>query len=1048
MTKVLKHYRSILLIAMACLSRGLLLSQFSPADLPGLEAWFDADLGISLTSDSVSQWDDQSSNARHATSWANSIRPSIIPNALNGHQVISFDGVYDFMAFPQIDGCRTIFWIMQENPNVDPTWRRPLLGYTGGVHFLRGLDRKFWSDASSHPGVQNGLTRLNGEVVDGTETIVPWGYFMACLQTSEPVPATHITMEAEAYGRTWWGEIAEVIIYSSVLSTTDIESVENYLANKYGPSYAFIPDVIITEGVCPTEICAPQGFSSYEWSNGETSTCIEVQEPGDVFLTLTDPFGREIQDTIHVSFPGNLQMPDSVLLCLGQSFQWNTGLTEENGYFTFINDNPTANIELNDAGSYQIKITDQNNCQLIHDIFIHVDSLAHLVTLGPDLTLCAGNSISIAQIENQELSFLWSNESTDSEIVINSTGDYHVTVTNQNNCSASDTIHVFVPGIAPVISFQSVGSCEDAAVQFTGFTNDNIVNWSWSFGDGQTAEGPVVSHTYDTPGDYTATLQVTAATGCTASSTNNLHIFSKPNPAYITSTACNNAPITFTDISSTPENIITDWSWLIDGQFYQEQTVVVHLTESGFQNIILAVTDINGCAAEISAFTEVLQAPSADFEVSGTCEATLTSFSEIVEVPANSNLTTRLWNFGDDFGSSLPNPGHFYSEPGNYPVWFYVAASNGCNDSLTKIVTIHHTPFADFQISNACVGAPYPFIEESQTDNGDPVVAWHWIIDGANTYDIETPHHIFNSPGLKPVSLQITTLHGCSDLVSQQIPAWNAPVAEFSFEPEIGEAPFDALFINESSDLAGAHWIFGDTHESDEINPHHIFTLNGTYLTQLITIGVTGCKDTTSKIVRVAAPEYDLALQNVDWGNTNNGYQLTARLVNSGNIRINEIMLSWQVGNDAPVTEIWSGNLEPGETFDYLFHALVRLEGQQYPYICIEADPSPIVYSEVNKTDNTICKPIGNSGLELFPPFPNPGDDRMFIRFITPIDGDVGVDVYNVVGSKVLQIAEQEVPKGFHQYFIDISALPDGNYQLVLFMEDKKAITSFMKIHR
>jgi PKD repeat protein len=1048
MTKVLKHYRSILLIAMACLSRGLLLSQFSPADLPGLEAWFAADSGVEITEDSVSLWTDLSSNNRDATSWATSIRPSLQNQDLFGNPYISFDGNTDFLQFPPITNCRTIFWVARQNVSATSVSTRPLLGWSTGLNFLRGDNGEFWHPLYSHNGVKTGSTRLNKIPVNGTATPIPNQFFVTSLQTSENVEAELIGMEMNIYYRTWWGDMAEIIIFSSALSEQEIEMVEDYLIQKYGPPFVPAED-INTTNFCSTPICAAPGFSSYLWSTGENTACIEINKSGDYFVEMTDIFGRVEHDTIHATFPGNLIIPDTNITCFDQSFIWNTELSESDGFALSINNETTSGIlELSEANEYVLHIVDSESCVYNDTFQVEVDSLSYFLTLGPDLTLCAGNNISIAPIENQELSFLWSNESTDSEIVINSTGEYHVAVTNQNNCTASDTIHVFVPGIAPVISFQSVGSCEDAAVQFTGVANDNIINWSWSFGDGQTAEGPVVSHTYDTPGDYTATLQVTAATGCTASSTNNLHIFSKPNPAYITSTACNNAPITFTDISSTPENIITDWSWLIDGQFYQEQTVVAHLTEAGFQNIILAVTDINGCAAEISAFTEVLQAPTADFIVSGTCEATLTSFSEIVEVPANSNLTTRLWNFGDDFGSSLPNPGHFYAEPGNYPVWFYVAASNGCNDSLTKNVTIHHTPFADFQISNACVGAPYQFIEESQTDNGDPVVAWHWIIDGANTYDLESPHHIFNSPGLKPVSLQITTLHGCSDLVSQQIPAWNPPVAEFSFEPEIGEAPFDALFINESSDLAGAHWIFGDTHESDEINPHHIFTLNGTYLTKLITIGVTGCKDTTSKIIRVAAPEYDLALQNVDWGNTNNGYQLTARLVNSGNILINEIMLSWQVGNDAPVTEIWSGNLEPGETFDYLFHSLVRLEGQQYPYICIEADPSPIVYGEVNKTDNTICKPIGNSGLELFPPFPNPGDDRMFIRFITPVDGDVGVDVYNVIGSKVLQIAEQEVPKGFHQYFIDISALPDGNYQLVLYMEDKKAITSFMKIHR
>lgn len=40
-----------------------------------------------------------------------------------------------------------------------------------------------------------------------------------------------------------------------------------------------------------------------------------------------------------------------------------------------------------------------------------------------------------------------------------------------------------------------------------GYTG-NIESWSWDFGDGETAEGKVVSHTYTDPGSYMATLKV------------------------------------------------------------------------------------------------------------------------------------------------------------------------------------------------------------------------------------------------------------------------------------------------------------------------------------------------------------------------------------------------------------------------------------------------------------------------------------------------------------------------------------------------------------
>ena len=43
--------------------------------------------------------------------------------------------------------------------------------------------------------------------------------------------------------------------------------------------------------------------------------------------------------------------------------------------------------------------------------------------------------------------------------------------------------------------------------------NGTIVDWAWDFGDGTTGSGPTVTHTYTTPGDYYASLNVTDSTG-------------------------------------------------------------------------------------------------------------------------------------------------------------------------------------------------------------------------------------------------------------------------------------------------------------------------------------------------------------------------------------------------------------------------------------------------------------------------------------------------------------------------------------------------------
>ncbi len=66
----------------------------------------------------------------------------------------------------------------------------------------------------------------------------------------------------------------------------------------------------------------------------------------------------------------------------------------------------------------------------------------------------------------------------------------------------------------PVASFD----CEVLAplvVSCDGSASQHAVSWSWDFGDGATASGPTVDHTYLASGTYTVTLTVTNSAGVT-----------------------------------------------------------------------------------------------------------------------------------------------------------------------------------------------------------------------------------------------------------------------------------------------------------------------------------------------------------------------------------------------------------------------------------------------------------------------------------------------------------------------------------------------------
>jgi PKD repeat protein len=1024
---------------------GHLYSQtpFSPADLGGLELWLKADTGVVLSGSLVSQWTDFSGNDRHAANDLDIIRPMFQDSAINNLPVISFDGTDDFLVFPEVSNLRTAFWVLRENALAGASPTRGLLGYSGALNFFRGTNKEFWNAEFSHIGVRTGATRLNFQDINGTQTVVPNDYSIVSLVTTENVQATHLTMELNVFGWTWWGEMAEVILFSDSLTDQQILQVENYLANKYGPAYAAIPDINVEYGFCDTTVCASSGFLAYQWSNGATAQCTSFDHSGTYFLQATDYFGRIVHDTLDISFPGNLQITNDTI-CQGNSFVWNTNLNAADYTFLWSNNSNEPNIELSNEDNYVLQITDSLGCEFSIDFTISVDSFPSQVSLGNDLQLCAGNTIQPLQPQSPEVNYLWSTEESTWQIEINQSGAYRIEATNITGCIARDTINVLVLGTAPQLSLSASTLCaaSDAALQGINISGENISSWQWTVNDAVAGNTQNINYTFPTPGEFLVAVEVLADNGCSGAFDTVLVVLIPPSPSFSTSLLCDNILVYFSDESISEVSQITTWNWLIDGTAFTGAELTTQFAEAGFVNVQFSVADEQGCSAQLSQFLEVHATPEIFFAQEGICQGELTEFNEGIDESLTGPITSYHWNFGDNTSSTLANPTHFFALAGTYPVELTAIAASGCKDSLTQDVQIILPPNADFVIANACVGQLFELQDASVFSFNDPIATWEWTVDEINILNGDSVEFIFDSPGFHSVQLVLTTTAGCTADVSQQIPVWINPVAAFSFTPEIGAAPFEVQFSNTSLFADGFNWNFGDGNSSNELSPVHIFQNNGNYEVELIVYSVMGCSDSTQQNLQVASPLPDVLVQDAACNALPAGQQITARIVNNGNITISNLVLSWQTGNEAEVAELWSGQLLPGAFFDYTFTSLQTTGGNQFPYLCVKAEISNQNFVEPNKENNSFCKALEENGLELFPAYPNPNDGKMFVRFNTGIAGDLVLKIFDASGKMVRDLVDHQVPKGFHQYFLDVSDLEMGNYSLVLEMGGSRSVTA------
>lgn len=147
-------------------------------------------------------------------------------------------------------------------------------------------------------------------------------------------------------------------------------------------------------------------------------------------------------------------------------------------------------------------------------------------------------------------------------------------------------------GIAPVaVSFNG-----SASLCLEGCT---IASYTWDFGDGATASGPLATHTYTRSGLFTAALTVTATNGATSTAQSLVNVFEYTTGKIVATPDRGMLPLPVAfDGSGSRTNwdrTIVSYAWDFgDGATGTGQTVTHTYTRAGIFNATLRVTDSTG----------------------------------------------------------------------------------------------------------------------------------------------------------------------------------------------------------------------------------------------------------------------------------------------------------------------------------------------------------------------------------------------------------------------------------------------------------------------
>lgn len=303
-------------------------------------------------------------------------------------------------------------------------------------------------------------------------------------------------------------------------------------------------------------------------------------------------------------------------------------------------------------------------------------------------------------------------------------------------------------GIPPTADFSfspsSPTTGDEVMFDASGSTDPdgNIVDFSWDLGDGTTATGPTVSHTYTSAGTFDVTLTVTDDDDNTATTTKTVSVGDvneAPTAAFDLVTAQPSAadPVEFDGgQSSDPDGMIASYEWQFgDGGTGTGQLVSHTYSVAADYVVQLTVTDSEGAMDSISRTVTVLPESPDNLR---TTNVTATAVELAWGAPAT--YTPDHYNVYRDgtvvaqpTTTSFEDTGLTTGSTHDYVVTAVTGGGVESSDSNTVTVTVEDTeaPTAPSNLTVSNVGENSADLAWDQAGDNDTVDHYNVYLDGA-----------------------------------------------------------------------------------------------------------------------------------------------------------------------------------------------------------------------------------------------------------------------------------------------------------------------------
>lgn len=531
--------------------------------------------------------------------------------------------------------------------------------------------------------------------------------------------------------------------------------------------------------------------------NDSTPTVSPAQTT-EYILLATDHCTNSDDDTTLVNLDGavanagsdaEICLLDSVFLSCnigstGEAYIWSSipidaGLSAQDT-------NQTIKISPLTDTKYFVEVTDACDYKATDSVNVVVFTLP-VANAGNDDEVCLGSSYNLEALAGG-VHYQWGTIPNDPSLLVNQqdttinpivTPDtetnyhYYVEVTNQNGCTATDTMVLavnYVPNIQ--LSPDADTICFGNSVTLTAM-GDVADSYAWT---ADPYDGTIVNLNQNsitvTP-DTTTTYFLTATVGginCPATPTRQIIVIPQLTTAFEIANnkiqTCENEAVGVYYTGNATVNAVYSWNFdnnsiINSGSGFASDPYSIQWTTEGSKTISLSLTE-NGCPSDTSTIdVTVFAIPITDFSAlpeSG-CAALDVSFT---------NLSTNLdnpqyeWNIDgvivNDFEAI-----HTFENAGTYSISLTTTNQNICSATELKAnqITVFELPATNFEATPTETIVDDGVINFTNNTTSQDIATYSWHFGDGDSATVANPVHKYNAEGVYTVVLVATTLPGC-----------------------------------------------------------------------------------------------------------------------------------------------------------------------------------------------------------------------------------------------------------------------------------------------